>query len=91
MDVGKYTKRPQSIPSGHKIYQMDGKIYQMATKYTNIFRCVTLQDLHKLGFFCLKIYHLATLMLTVSRPLFMFASLHDSAEKEKNGQFNFFE
>jgi hypothetical protein len=44
----KYTKWPQNIPNGHRIYQMatkytkwpqnipnGHKIYQMATKYTN--------------------------------------------------------
>jgi hypothetical protein len=32
----------------------------MAIKYTNIFHCKTLQNLPKLGFFGLKICHLAT-------------------------------
>jgi hypothetical protein len=33
----------------------------MVIKYTNIFHCKTLQNLPKLGFFGLKICHLATL------------------------------
>jgi hypothetical protein len=32
----------------------------MTIKYTNIFHFKTLQNIHKLGFFGLKIYHLAT-------------------------------
>jgi hypothetical protein len=30
------------------------KIYQMVTKYTNIFHCKTFQNLPKLGFFWLE-------------------------------------
>jgi hypothetical protein len=37
------------------------KIDQMVIKFTNIFYCMTLQKLTKLGFMVLKIHHLATL------------------------------
>jgi hypothetical protein len=60
----KYTKWPQNIPIDHKIYQLTtkytywpqnlpnfSKIDHIAIKYTNIFRCKTLQNLSKLGFF----------------------------------------
>jgi hypothetical protein len=70
----KYTKWPQNITNGHKIYQMatkynkwpqnmpnGSKIDQMALKYTAIVHYKTLENLPKLGFFGLKIYHLATL------------------------------
>jgi hypothetical protein len=50
----KYTKWPQNIISN------GGKIGRMAIKCT-IFHCKTLQNLPKLGFLVLKIYHLATL------------------------------
>jgi hypothetical protein len=52
---------------GHKIYQMiikipnRRKIDQVATKYTNIIPCTTLQNLPKFGLFGLELYHLATL------------------------------
>jgi hypothetical protein len=39
-----------------------GKIDQMTVKYTSIFYSKALQNLPKLGFFCLKIFHLATLV-----------------------------
>jgi hypothetical protein len=39
----------------------------MATKYTNIFNCKTLHNLHKLGFLVLKICHLATLIWARNR------------------------
>jgi hypothetical protein len=51
-----YTKLPQNIPNGWKIYQM-------ATKYTNIFHCKNLQNLPEIEIFGLKINHLATLVL----------------------------
>jgi hypothetical protein len=37
----------------------------MTIKYTNIFHCKALQNLPKLGFFGLKIHHLATLFETI--------------------------
>jgi hypothetical protein len=46
---GKKTKCPQNVLNGLKIDQ------------TAIFNCNTLQNLSKLRFFGLKIYHLATL------------------------------
>jgi hypothetical protein len=49
------TKRRQKIPNG-------GKMDQNAIRYTNIFHCKKLQNLHILGIFGLKIYHLATLL-----------------------------
>jgi hypothetical protein len=49
-----YNKQPKIIPNGHKIFQM-------GTKYTNIFHSKALQNLPKLGFFGLKINRLATL------------------------------
>jgi hypothetical protein len=53
-----YTNLPQNIPNGRK---MD----QMAIKYLNIFHFRILQNLPKLGFQGLKIYHLATLVWTL--------------------------
>jgi hypothetical protein len=50
----KYNKWPQNITHGRKIDQM-------AIKYTNIFHYKALENLTILGFFCLKINHLATL------------------------------
>jgi hypothetical protein len=41
----------------------------MAIKFTNSFYCKTLQNFPKLGFFGLKIYHLATLVLNGSKLL----------------------
>jgi hypothetical protein len=38
------------------------KIFQMAKNYFKIFQSEALQNLPKLGFFCLKISHLATLL-----------------------------
>jgi hypothetical protein len=32
-----------TLPNGHKIYQNDRKIFQMAIKYTSIFRSKVLQ------------------------------------------------
>jgi hypothetical protein len=49
-----HTEWPQNITNGCKTDQT-------ALKFTNIFRCKTLQNLPKLGFFCLKICHPATL------------------------------
>jgi hypothetical protein len=47
------------------------KIGTMSIKYINTFHCKTLQNLPKLGFFGLKIYHLATLVtrVTAKAPL----------------------
>jgi hypothetical protein len=39
----------------------------MAIKYTNLFNSKALRNLPKLGFFGMKIYHLATLGQTRSR------------------------
>jgi hypothetical protein len=39
----KYTKGPQNIPYGHRIFQM-------AIKYTKIFQTKALQNILKLGF-----------------------------------------
>jgi hypothetical protein len=39
-------------------------IFQMTLKHTNVFHSKALQILPKVGFFCLKIYHLATLLLS---------------------------
>jgi hypothetical protein len=50
----KYFKWTQNIPNGRKIVQM-------AIKYTIICQCKTLLNLPKMGFFGLKINHLATL------------------------------
>jgi hypothetical protein len=58
--TSKYTKVPQNMPNG-------SKIDQMAMKYTSIFHCQTLQNLPKLGFFGLKIYHLAILRLGTAK------------------------
>jgi hypothetical protein len=42
---GEFTKWPQTIPNGHKIYQMTGKwIHRMASYYTNIFHGKTLKS-----------------------------------------------
>jgi hypothetical protein len=73
----KYAKRPQNIPHGRKIYPMTQniphgrKIYQMTkiyqtdgkfTKYTDIFRCSTLQYTYvQFGIFGFKIHHLSSL------------------------------
>jgi ribosomal protein S8 len=70
----KYIKQAQNIPNRHKIYQTGTKytkqaqnipnrhkIYQIGIKYTNIFRCKTLQNIPKLGFFGQNICHPATL------------------------------
>jgi hypothetical protein len=51
----KYSKRPQNITYGLKIDQMNINIP------TNIGNYNTLENLPKLGFLVLKIYHLATL------------------------------
>jgi hypothetical protein len=82
----KYTKWPQNIPNGHKIYQMatkytkwpqnienGHKIDQMVKKYINIFHCKTLQNLTQILIFGLKIYHLATL-IQVIKPDNVFVS-----------------
>jgi hypothetical protein len=44
-----HNKTAKSIPK-------QGKLFQMAIKYTNVFHCKTLQNLPKLVFFGLKIY-----------------------------------
>jgi hypothetical protein len=49
-----YTKRPKIIPNGRKIFQM-------VIKYKNIFYSKALQIFTKIGIFCLKTNHLATL------------------------------
>jgi hypothetical protein len=50
-----YTKWPQNIQNGHTIGIPNVRIIdQMATKYTNIFHCKTLQNLPKLGFLVRK-------------------------------------
>jgi hypothetical protein len=47
----KCTQRPQNIPNGHKIGIPVGRnMDQTVIKYTNIFRCSTLQNLPKLVF-----------------------------------------
>jgi hypothetical protein len=51
----KYTKCVQNIPNGRKIDQK-------TLTLTNILHCKTQQNLAKLGFFGLKMYHLATLL-----------------------------
>jgi hypothetical protein len=51
----KYTKLPQNIPNGHKIFPMAVKyVDQMVIKYTKIFRSKTFQNLPKLGFLVWK-------------------------------------
>jgi hypothetical protein len=55
------TETRENIPNGHKIDQM-------ATKYTNIFHCQTLQNLPKIGIFGLKINHVATLVNSNADP-----------------------
>jgi hypothetical protein len=57
-----YTKLPYIIPNGHKL-----PVYQTAVKYTKIFHSKTLLNIPKLGFFGLKINHLATLITTESK------------------------
>jgi hypothetical protein len=42
------------------------KIFQIATKYINIFQSKALQNCPKFGFFGLKINHLATLLATLN-------------------------
>jgi hypothetical protein len=49
-----YTKWSYNIPNGRNIFRM-------AINYTIIFLSMALQNLPKVGFFGLKIYHLATL------------------------------
>jgi hypothetical protein len=51
----KYTKLPQTILNGRKIDQM-------SIKYTNIFHCKDPTKFTQIALFCLKIYHLATLL-----------------------------
>jgi hypothetical protein len=69
----KYSKRPQNITYGLKIDQMNINIP------TNIGNYNTLENLPKLGFLVLKIYHLATLascmtcMFSLSPPFLQFA------------------
>jgi hypothetical protein len=67
------------IPKPEKIYQMNTnytkrpyghKLYQTAVKYTNIFPSKALQNVPKLGFFGLKMYHLAILLGRVRRKQF---------------------
>jgi hypothetical protein len=65
-----YTKRPQTIPKGIILYVLHGcKIFQMATKYNNIFYSNALKILPKLGFFGLKTNHLATLLEMMANHL----------------------
>jgi hypothetical protein len=50
-----------------KIYQMAVKyVFLMTINYTNIFHSEALQNVPKLGFFGLKIYHLATLLSSMT-------------------------
>jgi hypothetical protein len=56
------------------------EIYQMAIKYTNIFRYKTLQNLPQKGFFGLKIYHLATLGPSSFAGLLLFKRLYRKDE-----------
>jgi hypothetical protein len=59
-----HTETGKNTAINYGIHIPDGnKIYQMASKETNIYHCKTLQNLPKLFFF-LKICHLATLMQT---------------------------
>jgi hypothetical protein len=51
---------PTDLPNVHKTYQM-------AIKYTNIFHFKILQNLPKLGFLVLEIFHLTTLTVTPLR------------------------
>jgi hypothetical protein len=51
----KFTKWPQNSPNVRIISQL-------VIKYINIFKSLALQNLSKLGFFGLKINHLATLV-----------------------------
>jgi hypothetical protein len=80
-----------------KLYQMTTKIYQRAIKYTkwpknwqndtkyiDIFHCKTLQNLPKLGFFGLKIYHLATLGSALPRFLRLYHSVFRSGPVNGN-------
>jgi hypothetical protein len=58
----KYTRLPQNIPFGHKIYQMAIKIPR--PNVHKIYQNLILQDppkLTQIAIFGLKIYHLATL------------------------------
>jgi hypothetical protein len=61
----------KNVPNGQKctkwpkMYQMTViDIFQIAREYTNLFHSKALQNLPKLGFFGLKINHLATLQQT---------------------------
>jgi hypothetical protein len=51
----KYTKLPQNIPNGHKIFQM-------VIKYTKIFPLQDPTNFTQIGIFGLKTNHLATLV-----------------------------
>jgi hypothetical protein len=69
--TGKFeTKYPQSIPNGHKIYQMAIKNPIDHVPYIPIFlNSYALQNLPKSGYLVRKYsYHLATLSLKFFRP-----------------------
>jgi hypothetical protein len=88
---GKYTKWPQNIPNGHKIFPMAAKIDQTIIKYSKIFHYKTLQNLPKLGFLVWKTNHLATLVYIVwwmlssinMRHLFQKCNPIDNTDKRK--------
>jgi hypothetical protein len=71
--LAQHTKAVKMYQNDHKIHQMAIKctkyVDQLVITYTNIFICTTLQNLPKLGFFGLKIYHLATLLLILYIPI----------------------
>jgi hypothetical protein len=62
----KYTKWPQNIPNGHKIYQIAVKGPNVRKIYQHLPLKVPLKCAH-ISIFGLKISHLATLMETHTR------------------------
>jgi hypothetical protein len=67
-------------PKATKYVPHSRKIDQMAIKCSNIFHCKTLQNLPELGFFGLKICHLATLCVNQKRESFF--SLETKSRKK---------
>jgi hypothetical protein len=65
-NVGECTKLQLNKQNGRNMYQMSVcNIFQMAIKYSNIFPFLGSQKSTQIGIFCLKMYHLATLLKSI--------------------------
>jgi hypothetical protein len=62
--VQKYTNRPQNVPNGPKTNPLALQYTKWQQNKTNIFHSKAFQNIYKLGFFGMQLYHLATMTNT---------------------------